>query len=89
MWRTYVHYILGIRPTFAGLLIDPKIPSHWPGYKVTRPFRGAIYQIEVTNPDNVSMGVESLVIDGRKTTGPLIPAFADGKTHRVLVTLGQ
>lgn len=89
MWRTYVHYILGIRPTFEGLLIDPKIPSHWAGYKVTRPFRGATYEIDVTNPDNLSMGIKSLVVDGIRMKGQLIPAFSDGKTHRVQVALGK
>jgi cellobiose phosphorylase len=89
MWHSYVYYILGVRPELDGLLVDPKIPSEWEGFKVTRQFRGAAYQIEVTNPRKVNMGVKSMVIDGKELAGNLIPAHSDGKTHLVKVVLGS
>jgi cellobiose phosphorylase len=86
-WNYYAitQYILGIRPDFDGLLIDPCIPTHWKDFKVTRKFRGATYLIEVVNPDGKSKGV---TIDGKLQKSNLIPVFGDGKQHQVKVILG-
>src|SRR5690554_3449049 len=45
-------WILGIRPDYDGLIIDPCIPSDWNGFTVTRKFRGATYRITVKNPSH-------------------------------------
>ncbi|HKO50956.1 MAG TPA: glycosyl hydrolase family 65 protein, partial [Polyangiaceae bacterium] len=81
-------HILGIMPNYGGLEINPCIPKAWDGFSVRRQFRGAQYLIEVTNPEHVSKGVQKLVVDGVPVVGNLIPAFNDGKTHTVQVTLG-
>lgn len=88
MWHSYVSYILGVRPALNGLLIDPKIPAGWKRYKVKREFRGARYEIEVTNPKGAGMGVSSIQVDGRAIAGSIIPAHRDGRTHEVKLTLG-
>ena len=87
MWHSYAYYILGVRPVLAGLLVDPKIPSEWEGFNLTRQFRGAQYRIEVTNPKNISMGVKSMLIDGEEVPGNVIPAYADNRSHFVRVVL--
>ncbi|MBM4142225.1 MAG: glycosyl transferase [Lentisphaerae bacterium] len=81
-------YILGIKPGYDGLLIDPCIPKEWDGFKVRRRFRNAVYRIEVTNPSHVSKGVRSVAVDGRKIEGRTLPDFRDGKTHKVEVVMG-
>ncbi len=81
-------YILGIRPVYNGLLIDPCIPTTWNGFKAVREFRGTRYEIEVQNPDHVSKGVKSLLVDGRPVEGTIVPIFVDGQTHQVEVVLG-
>ncbi len=50
------HYILGIRPDYEGLVIDPCIPSEWDGFKVERQIRGAKYNITVLNPNHLEKG---------------------------------
>jgi len=89
-WNFYAisQYILGIRPEYDGLLIDPCIPNDWKGFKVTRKFRGATYQIEVMNPDGKSSGVNKLTVDGKDFTLNKVPVFGDGKEHSVKVVLG-
>ncbi len=86
--RMATHWILGIRPQADGLLVDPSIPAHWSGYKVTRTFRGAVYAIEVENPRHVNSGVRSVTVDGQPHNGSLLPVFADGKTHAVKIVMG-
>lgn len=80
--------ILGVKPDYDGLKIEPCIPGAWSGFSVQREFRNAVYQIKVENPKGVSTGVKKLVVDGAEVTGNIIPAFNDGKEHSVLVTLG-
>ena len=86
--RVATHWILGIRPCADGLWIDPSIPAAWPGYSVTRKFRNAVYQIEVSNPEGVSKGVQSITIDGKSVAGQLIPAFNDGQKHLIEIVMG-
>jgi len=88
MWDAYVGYILGVRPVLNGLLINPEIPAKWDGYKVTRPFRGSTYFIDVKNPMHLSNGVAYIKVDGRKIKGNVIYPFTDGKAHNVEVMMG-
>ena len=81
-------YILGIKPDYAGLEIDPCIPKAWDGYKVTRKFRGATFEITVSNPDHVSKGIKKLLVDGREVEGNVIPVFNDGAIHTVIAIMG-
>jgi cellobiose phosphorylase len=82
------HWILGVRPEADGLRVDPSIPAEWADYRVTRIFRGARYNIHVSNPQHVTRGVKSITVDGRRLPSAVIPAFADGQTHTVEVVLG-
>lgn len=81
-------YILGIQPDFDGLKVNPCIPSAWDRYQVVREFRGDTYQINIKNPNHVNTGVISMVVDGTKITGNVIPVAGDGKVHTVEVILG-
>jgi cellobiose phosphorylase len=57
-------YILGIRPTLKGLLIDPSIPAQWDRYTVERIYRGCKLTIQVKNPDHVQHGVKTMTVNG-------------------------
>ncbi len=89
-WNFYVisNYILGIKPDWQGLRVDPCIPHDWDGYEVSRRFRGATYEIAIRNPEHVCKGVKTVTVDGQTIEGNLLPVFADGQTHQVEVILG-
>lgn len=89
MWYAYVGYILGVRAELNGLLIDPKIPRDWDGFKVSKPFRGATYEIDVKNPDHVSSGIKWIKVDGKKLKGNVIESHEDNQTHKVDVLMGS
>ncbi len=78
-------WILGVRATYDGLIIDPCIPAHWPRYTVARNFRGAHVQITVKNPRRVSRGVRSVTVDGKPAQMPL--TFTPGTKPVVVVTM--
>ncbi len=87
-WAYYAatRYMLGIRPEFDGLTVDPCIPAEWDGFRAVRHFRGGIYEIEVSNPEHVEKGVAGLRVDGTETD--TIPVFSSG-VHRVQVVMGR
>ncbi len=84
---TVTQYILGIRPEYDGLLIDPCIPPEWNGFTVRRKFRGAIYNIEILNPEHKSKGVWEITVDGKKVESALIPVFPEGTEHHVKIIM--
>ena len=57
-------YLLGIRPTLKGLVIDPSIPAAWDAYTVERTYRGHRLNIRVANPDHVQHGVKEMRVNG-------------------------
>jgi cellobiose phosphorylase len=82
-----VEFILGVKPAFDGLIIQPCIPATWKGYEITRKFRGATYTITVKNPDHVECRVTRVTVDGREIAGNKVPAFTDGREHVVEVVM--
>ena len=87
-YQAATQYILGIRPDYEGLQINPCIPANWDGFSVTRVFRGATYTIDVKNPEHVSQGIASILVDGEKINGNVLPIFQDGQEHEVEVVMG-
>ncbi len=81
-------YILGIRPTYKGLSVEPCVPKDWSQYEVTRDFRGATFHITVKNPKHVSQGVKSILVNGKKISGNVIPAQKAKSKNEVEVILG-
>lgn len=79
-------YMLGIRPDFEHLTIDPCIPADWKKFSAVRRWRGAEYDIHVENPDGVMKGVQELYLDGEKVER--IPVMAQGSRHDVRVVMG-
>jgi cellobiose phosphorylase len=88
-YQAGLKYILGIRPEYEGLRVDPCIPRDWESFSVTRKFRGSTYKIQVSNPDGISKGVKSVVVDDQPYEHNLLPVFEDGKVHEVNVIMGE
>ena len=85
-WYAITQYILGIKPSYDGLEIDPCICSEWKEYTVRRRFRGATYEITVKNPEGICKGVREILFDGQPLEGNVVPHTPGA--HTVVVTLG-
>lgn len=81
-------FILGVKPDFDGLVIDPCIPKIWKGFKVKRVWRGTTYLINVSNPKKVNKGVYKITVDGKEIKGNKAPIFKDGREHKIEVVMG-
>ena len=81
--------ILGIKPDYRGLRVEPCVPHDWKRFSVTRKYRGAVYRIEVSNPSGVCTGLRSVSIDGEPLPkerfsgaggkGAVLPFFPPGR----------
>ena len=85
MWYTVSEFILGIKPDYEGLLIDPCLPSTAKEYEVVRKFRGGEYHIVIKNPDGKEKGVSRITVDGKLISGTIVPC-SPGK-HEVHVEM--
>ncbi len=81
-------WILGIRPEFDGLRIDPCIPPEWDGFSVERIFRGNRLNITVHNPGHISRGVVKMEVDGAPVDGNLLVLEGDPIQHKVVIWMG-
>jgi N,N'-diacetylchitobiose phosphorylase len=83
-------YMLGVRPDFDTLVIDPCVPAGWKGFTLSRTWRGAVYEIEVENPQGVSKGVRELRLNGAalKDGATGIPVQPAGSVNQVKVMMG-
>ena len=81
-------YILGIRPSFRGLEIDPCIPSDLEEFTVIRKYRGAEYHIHVQNPDHVQKGIRSVKVNGKPVENTCLLPSEDIKKYTVEVLMG-
>ena len=81
-------YILGVRPQFGGLLVDPCVPADWKRFAVTRAWRGAAYRIIVENPEGVEKGVAAVICNGQAVDG-LVPVQPEGSVNEITVIMGR
>ena len=79
-------YMLGIRPDFDTLEIDPCIPADWKEFKAIRNWRGAVYHILVKNEAGVMKGVKEIYVDHKKVDK--IPAEKAGTEHFIEIIMG-
>lgn len=93
LFKAGTDWILGIRASRNGLIVDPCIPKEWDGYSVKRLFRGSTYEIIVKNPDHVSMGVMKACMNGKELDveeGKVILPISKTKSqHSIEVIMGK
>ena len=85
-WYTITQFILGIQPTYDGIVINPCIPTTLKEYEVKRVLRDTIFHISVKNPKGVEKGVSQIIVDGQPIEGSLVKATPG--THQVEVIMG-
>jgi N,N'-diacetylchitobiose phosphorylase len=80
-------WMLGVRLSFEGMVIDPCIPADWREFRVNRRWRDATFRITVQNPGAVEHGVKSVRLNGIRVEAPIPPQPA-GSVNEVVVTMG-
>lgn len=80
-------YILGIRPQFDGLLIEPHIPDTWTEFTVKRRFRGRDLEIFFKETQKTSRAKIKLLLNGSPMESNFVPVsmLETGKKHTIQV----
>lgn len=88
LYLALTEYILGLRRTYDGLVVQPCFPSAWPEASITRTYRGTTYDVTLQNPTRTpNPPVTSILVDG--VAHPVAePLPVDGRKHEVTVRLG-
>ena len=89
MYRLGIEAILGISRAGNSLIIDPCIPTGWPGFELTYRFGTTPYRIHVENPQSVNRGVTQIWLNGIRLTDNRIPLTDDARQHEVRVIMGE
>jgi cellobiose phosphorylase len=76
-------YLLGVRPDWDGLVVDPCIGAEVGEYTVRRTVRGATYNIRVTSSG--AKGAK-LTVDGKAIDGNTVPYAPAGSTVEVVAS---
>ena len=85
MWLTVSQYLLGIKPTYDGIMIDPCLPADIKEYSVKRMLRGVEFEITVNNPDGRQKGVKSIMVDGKPIDGNVVKPTASRHVVEVVM----
>ena len=86
--RVVSEWVLGVRPTWDGLLFDPCLPPGWERAAMRRPWRGATLEITIERDAALASGGVSIEPDGWPHEGNLLAPLPAGKAAKVLVRCG-
>ncbi len=68
-WLIHAGYeeILGVKPHFNGIKIEPAVPEDWNEYEVTKTYRGTKYTFKFTRSDE-----KGITVDGKPVCGNIV-----------------
>ncbi len=87
LFKAMAGNIIGVRPEYEGLLIDPCVPPHWKQFGIRREFLGSVYEIEFENPEGRQHAIKRIEVNGQPFEGNLIPLLPSGKLYKVRVLM--
>jgi cellobiose phosphorylase len=76
-------WILGVRPDWDGLVVEPCLPAAIPAAHITRRWRGASYEIDIGRVRGLA--AMELSVDGKRIKGHTVPVASPGARVRVTV----
>lgn len=82
-----IEHMLGAKATVDGIQITPCIPAEWKQFNLKRKFNNALYEIKISNPLGVQLGVKEIYVNGNKINGNLLP-YKEGENFTVEVIMG-
>jgi cellobiose phosphorylase len=87
--RVITHWVLGVRPEWDGLRIDPCLPAGWTRARQIRPWRGATYDVQIERVDGLRPGEVQITLNGQPHGGQVLPLpDRPGVRHVVHVRCG-
>lgn len=86
IYRIVIEWMLGVRPGYDGIVIDPRLPSSWKNASITRKIRGCTYQVNIHRAGGPEEKL-GLWVDGKPLKNSLVPYFGDTAPHSIDVVI--
>jgi cellobiose phosphorylase len=77
-------WIIGVRPDYDGLRIEPRLPKHIKKAEIRRVFRGCLYRITVKNTGK-PVSSQTLLVDGKPFSSKVVPPGGKGERREITV----
>jgi cellobiose phosphorylase len=87
MYRLLVETLLGVNLEGDQLRISPRLPAHWPSYKVHYRYRQTVYHITISRFAENAGDTNSIILDHRVISGETIPLCDDQHEHHVEIRI--
>jgi len=87
LYRVLCEWIMGVRPEWEGLRVDPCLPAHWDGFTMKRLYHGHTLHIRVTRATPGAASVKLVTLDGKPAPDGLIRVAGAPAEHQVEVIL--
>ena len=89
--RVVTQWVLGVRPEWDGLRIDPCMPPGWRRARMTRPWRGCSYELTIERADGPrGEGGAAVSLDGKLLSGDVLPCpVRTGERHDVHIRIDR
>jgi len=84
VYRSIIEGLCGLKGDARGLTVNPQLPSHWPGMRIQRSFRGARFDVTVKRGD---VAQATLACDGVALAAMRVDGIEAGRSYRLEVTL--
>jgi len=79
IYNDITEHMIGIKPNFDSLIIDPCLPSGWTEINASRIYQGCHYEIKFIKSDKDQITVDGCVISGNK-----VPVYKDDLVHSIV-----
>jgi len=80
LYRVMTEWILGVRPDWDGLRIDPCVPEAWNEFTCSRQFRGATYRLHFVRNGALDPGSVVVSREGHALADNVLPCIPRGTT---------
>ena len=87
MYRLLLETLLGVHLLGSHLLLKPRLPQSWPGYRLRYRYRQTEYQIHIQRADPRSLGPSILSLDGTILETTTVPLVDDHRPHTITLIL--
>ena len=84
-YRCLIDGLFGVRGCKEGLKINPQLPDEWQEAKITRKFRGAIFNIYFIRDKSYSK--LAITCDGTTISGSIIKNIETARTYQISVSI--
>ena len=73
MFLAASQYILGFRPDYDGVIIDPCVPLEWDGFSYTRIYRGISCTVQSPKLPVENARAKKIIVDGETLDSNFLP----------------